>query len=80
MVAATIGPIAILRLDGDWYASTRVCLEHLYGNVVRGGFIIIDAHGCYEACRKAVEEFLTRQRTPLFLHHIDQEARYGIKP
>src|SRR5205823_1227544 len=38
----TIGPIALLRLDGDWYDSTMVCLKHLYPHVVSGGYIILD--------------------------------------
>ncbi len=50
--------IAVLRLDGDWYASTRVSLKHLYDRVVPGGFVIIDDYGCYDGCRKAVDEFL----------------------
>ncbi len=37
-----IGPIAVLRLDGDWYESTKVCLDNLYDLVVPGGFVIID--------------------------------------
>ena len=51
------GPIAILRLDGDLYASTKICLEHLYKKVVPGGFIIIDDYGL-AGCKKAVDEFM----------------------
>ncbi|HXI69239.1 MAG TPA: TylF/MycF/NovP-related O-methyltransferase [Verrucomicrobiae bacterium] len=59
--SSQISQIAILRLDGDWYDSTRVCLEFLYDKVVPGGFVIIDNYGAYEGCRKAVAEF--RQKT-----------------
>ena len=34
--------IAVLRLDGDLYASTKVCIEHLYPLVSPGGWIIVD--------------------------------------
>jgi hypothetical protein len=78
--AGVVGPIAILRLDGDWYASTKVCLEHLYTNVVSGGFVIIDDYGTYEGCRKAVDEFLASEQVKPFLHHIDSTGRYLIKP
>ena len=78
--AGKVGEIAILHLDGDWYASTMVCLENLYDKVVRGGFIIIDDYGCYEGCRKAVDEFLKRQRIRVYLHRIDSTGRYWIKP
>jgi len=77
--ADEIGSIAILRLDGDWYASTKVCLEHLFDKVVSGGFVIVDDYGRYEGCRKAVDEFLDRASISAFLHRIDSEGRYLIK-
>lgn len=49
--------IAILRLDGDLYESTRVCLEHLHPLVVKGGYVIIDDYAL-TGCRKAVTEYL----------------------
>lgn len=53
-----IGPIAILRLDGDWYSSTKVCIEHLYDLVTPGGYVIIDDFGFYKGCRDAICEFM----------------------
>ncbi len=52
-----IGPIAILRLDGDWYESTLCCLRHLYDQIVEGGYLIVDDYGHFPGCRIAVEEF-----------------------
>ena len=52
-----IGPIALLRLDGDWYESTRCCLVNLYDQVVEGGYLVIDDYfTCYGAA-KATDEF-----------------------
>lgn len=51
-----VGQIAILRLDGDWYESTKCCMENLYDNVVDGGYVILDDYAL-EGCRKAVDEF-----------------------
>lgn len=48
--------IALLRLDGDLYESTKVCLEFLYPRVSPGGFVIIDDF-LLEGCRAAVEEY-----------------------
>ena len=79
-VAPEIGDIAILRLDGDWYASTKACLEYLYGKVVSGGFVIVDDYGCYEGCKKAIDEFMKQKRVRAYLSHIDIEGRYWIKP
>ncbi len=55
--AAEIGEIAMLRLDGDLYESTKVCMEHLYNKVVKGGFVIIDDWPLAGA-RAAVVEYL----------------------
>lgn len=49
--------IAILRLDTDWYKSTKVELETLYKHLIIGGYLIIDDYGYWEGCRKAVDEF-----------------------
>ena len=57
-VAARVGEIALLHIDADWYASVKLCLEHLYDLVVPGGYIVIDDYGQWEGCRKAVDEFL----------------------
>jgi O-methyltransferase len=78
--APSIGPIAILRLDGDWYASTKICLEHLYDQVVSGGFVIVDDYGTYEGCKKAVDEFLATRNLHVYLSHVDPDCRYWIKP
>jgi O-methyltransferase len=75
-----IGPIALLRLDGDWYASTKVCLDHLYEHVVAGGFVIIDDYGTYEGCRKAVDEFIAQQSISAFMHRVDASCYYFQKP
>lgn len=52
-----IGPIAVLRLDGDWYESTKVPLENFYDQVSLGGYIIIDDYATCFGSRKAVDEF-----------------------
>lgn len=79
-VADEVGAIAILRLDGDWYASTKVCLDYLYDLVVSGGFVIIDDYGCYEGCQRAVDEFRERRGIRDYLHRIDSQGVYWVKP
>lgn len=59
-----IQKLALLRLDGDLYASTWDTLTQLYDKVVRGGFIIVDDYGI-ENCRKAVEDFFSARGEPL---------------
>ena len=78
--APRIGPVAMLRLDGDWYDSTMVCLTHLYDLVVEGGFVVIDDYGHWEGCRRAVDEFLADREIEVALHEIDYTGRYFVKP
>lgn len=78
-IAPTSGPISLLRLDGDWYDSTKICLEHLYSKVVRGGVVVIDDYGHWEGCRKAVDEFLLRLGEPVLMNHIDYSGRCWVK-
>ena len=56
-----IGPIALLRLDGDLYSSTKYCLEQLYDQVADGGYIVIDDWHNWIGCRKAVYEFFNER-------------------
>ena len=51
-----IEKIAVLRLDGDLYNSTKVCLEWLFPKVVKGGWVIIDDYGL-DGCKKATDEY-----------------------
>ena len=77
--ATIIGPIAILRLDGDWYASTKVCLDHLYPKVVFGGFVIVDDYGTYDGCRKAVDEYRALHGIQSTFEKIDDSAYTWMK-
>lgn len=57
-----IGAISILRLDGDWYESTKVPLENFYDQITEGGYVIIDDYLTCFGSRKAVDEYLTNNR------------------
>lgn len=71
---ADIGPLAILRLDGDMYASTMDVLEALYDKLVPGGYCIIDDYGL-STCETAVTDFRARRRISDSLVTID---RFGV--
>ena len=71
-----IGPIALLRIDGDWYESTMCCLEHLYDNVVPGGTVIIDDYGVCFGCKRAVHEFFTKRH---IRPHLTPDHRGGVR-
>jgi O-methyltransferase len=72
--------IALLRLDTDWYESTRHELEHLFPRVSSGGIVIIDDYGTWQGARRAVDEYLAGLPRPLMLHRIDFTGRLLMVP
>lgn len=71
--------IALLRLDTDWYESTRHELEHLYAKLCVGGVLILDDYGHWQGARKAVDEFFrSRDEQPLLMP-LDFTGRIMVK-
>ena len=72
--------LSLLRLDTDWYESTRHELETLYPRLQTGGVLIIDDYGYWTGARKAVNDYFeTLDRKPL-LNRIDFTGRIAVKP
>ena len=69
--------ISILRLDTDFYESTKVELEILFPKLVSGGVLIIDDYGHWEGPRKAVDDYFSENK--YWLHYVDHTCRYLIK-
>lgn len=74
------GQVALLRLDTDWYESTRHELEHLYPRLAPGGVLIIDDYGHWAGAREAVDEFFAGRDDAPLLSRIDYTGRIGTKP
>jgi O-methyltransferase len=72
--------IALLRLDTDWYESTKHELTHLYPRLSVGGVLIIDDYGHWEGARKAVDEYVREMQLKVLLQRIDYTGRACIKP
>jgi hypothetical protein len=70
--------IALLRLDTDFYESTKAELEILYPRLSSGGVLIIDDYGEWAGARKAVDEYFEGQ--PVWLHYVTHTVRLMIKP
>ena len=71
--------IAILRLDTDWYESTKHELIHLFPLLQPNGVLIIDDYGHWEGARKAVDEYISENNIRILLNRIDYSGRIGIK-
>jgi O-methyltransferase len=72
--------IALLRLDTDWYESTKHELVHLYPRLTHGGVLILDDYGYWQGARRAADEYFGEQEEPLLLNRIDHTGRIALKP
>lgn len=80
-VPATLpGRIALLRLDTDWYASTKHELEHLYPLLEPGGVLLIDDYGHWQGSRQAVDEYFAKAGIVPLLTRVDSTCRCFVKP
>lgn len=71
--------VALMRLDTDFYDSTKHELTTLYPKLVDRGVVIIDDYGHWQGARKATEEFLIDLPTQPLLFYIDSTARQFLK-
>jgi O-methyltransferase len=71
--------ISVLRLDTDWYESTKLELEILWPRLQSGGILMVDDYGHWGGARKAVDEYFEERGRPFF-HYIDYTGRMTVKP
>ena len=71
--------ISLLRLDTDWYESTRHELHHLFPRLIGGGVLIIDDYGHWQGARKAVDEYISDHNVDILLNRIDYTGRIAVK-
>ena len=72
-----LGDIALLRLDTDWYESTRHELQVLYPKLANRGVLILDDYGYWKGARKAVDEYFSKSGP--FLAATGQMGKIAIK-
>ena len=71
--------ISILRLDTDWYDSTKIELEILFPLLQKNGFLIIDDYGHFMGAKRAVDEYFKKKNIKPYLHIVDYSCRIFIK-
>ena len=72
-------PIAVLRLDADWYDSTLTCLRRLYPFVAEGGLIILDDYYAWDGCARALHDFLSESSLAGRIRQYDNDVCFLIK-
>ena len=78
-VANDISKIAILRIEGDWYDSTNVCIRNLYERVSPGGYIMISDYWAFHGSKRAVDEFYSSIEIEPDIIRSDKDAIYILK-
>jgi O-methyltransferase len=68
---APVEQLAILRIDGDLYSSTRAALDSMYDRVSTGGWVIVDDYWGLEPCKIAVDEFIAGRGLDVDLNQVD---------
>ena len=80
---AITNSLALLRLDTDWYASTKSEMQNFWPRLNRNGVLLIDDYGHWLGAKKAVDEFFTTKEAagsqPVYLHTIDYTGRLVVK-
>ncbi|RDJ32159.1 MAG: macrocin O-methyltransferase [Crenarchaeota archaeon] len=71
--------ISLLRLDTDWYQSTKHELIHLFPRLTKNGVLIIDDYGYWQGARKAVDEYFSENNISILLNRIDETGRVAIR-
>jgi len=71
--------IALLRLDTDFYESSKHEMVHLFPRLVSGGVLLLDDYGHWEGQRLAVDEYLAEHKVRLLLNRLDYTGRIGVK-
>lgn len=69
-------PIALLRLDADWYDSTRTCLEHLMPQMAANGLVIIDDYYTWDGCARAVHDWIADTQVPVRIRQAYNDVCY----
>jgi len=49
--------IALLRLDTDWYESTKLEMNILYPKLIKNGVLLIDDYADWQGCKRAIDEY-----------------------
>jgi len=71
--------VSLLRLDTDWYESTKAELETLFPLLSHGGVLIVDDYGHWDGAKRAVDEYLSKNRVKTLLNRIDYTGRVAVK-
>lgn len=75
----TPSQISLLRIDTDWYESTKTSMEVLYPRLSVGGVCILDDYGHWAGARQAVDEYFAAEASRPLMHPIDYSGRIFIK-
>jgi O-methyltransferase len=71
--------VSLLRIDTDFYESTRHEMIHLFPRLSVGGILIVDDYLSWRGSREAVDEYLRDHKVRMFLNPVGHGAGIGVK-
>jgi O-methyltransferase len=71
--------IALLRMDTDWYESSKIEMEQLYPRVVHEGLVIMDDYFHWNGQRKATDEYLMNHQLNYKIERVNAKVGAFIK-
>ena len=79
LLSQTVGNIALLHIDCDWYDSTKIVLENLYDAVVPNGVVVLDDHYYWNGSATAAIEFFSSRGIHPKLSRVKTSAHFRKK-
>lgn len=71
--------ISLLRLDTDWYKSTKKEMDILYPYLIKDGVLIVDDYGHWKGSKIAIDEYFLTHNIPAIIQKIDYTGVKIIK-
>lgn len=71
--------IAFLRLDTDWYESTKIEMNVLFPKLTSGGILVLDDYFWWEGQKKAVDEYLKTNKIRCTIKKVGTHSAFLVK-
>jgi len=71
--------LSLLRLDTDWYESTKHELIYLFPLLKPKGILIIDDYGHWQGSKVATDEYFESRNICIYLSRTDYTSRIAVK-
>lgn len=71
--------ISILRIDTNWYKSTKMIFEKLYPKLKIGGILLSNDYAYWSGSKKATDDYFEKNSNRPYFQYVDSAGRTAIK-